>query len=66
MGALGKVQAIKSANGFNIAQGEWRATKALGGGGPLMDMGIYSLNATRYLTGRGAGELYGVGFDGRP
>ena len=50
-GAIGKVQAIDSANGFNIAPGEWRSTKALGGGGPLMDVGIYSLNATRYLTG---------------
>jgi predicted dehydrogenase len=50
-GLLGKIQAIDSANGFNIAPGEWRSTKKLGGGGPLMDMGIYSLNATRYLTG---------------
>src|SRR5258707_8552706 len=50
-GTLGKIQAINSANGFNISPGEWRSTKALGGGGPLMDVGIYSLNATRYLTG---------------
>ena len=50
-GAIGKVEAIDSANGFNIAQGEWRTTKVLGGGGPLMDVGIYSLNATRYLMG---------------
>jgi len=50
-GALGTVQSISSANGFNIAKGEWRATKALGGGGPLMDVGIYCLNAMRYLTG---------------
>jgi predicted dehydrogenase len=50
-GAIGKVEAIDSANGFNIAPNEWRSTRALGGGGPLMDVGIYSLNATRYLTG---------------
>jgi predicted dehydrogenase len=50
-GALGSVQAIDSANGFNIAHGEWRTTKALAGGGPLMDVGVYSLNAARYLTG---------------
>jgi predicted dehydrogenase len=50
-GNLGKVQAIVSANGFNIKAGEWRATKSLGGGGPLMDVGIYELNAARYLTG---------------
>jgi predicted dehydrogenase len=50
-GAIGKIQAINSANGFNIAKGEWRTNKPLAGGGPLMDVGIYSLNATRYLTG---------------
>src|SRR5271154_2715200 len=36
-GKLGQVQAIESAFGFNIAPGEWRSTKKLGGGGPLMD-----------------------------
>jgi predicted dehydrogenase len=50
-GAIGRVEAIDSANGFNIAPKEWRSTHALAGGGPLMDVGIYSLNATRYLTG---------------
>jgi len=50
-GKLGAVQAIESANGFNIRAGEWRLSKKLGGGGPLMDVGIYSLNACRYLTG---------------
>lgn len=50
-GAIGKVHALSSANGFNIAPNEWRSTHALAGGGPLMDVGIYCLNATRYLTG---------------
>jgi predicted dehydrogenase len=50
-GALGQVQAIESANGFNISPGEWRLSKKLAGGGPLFDVGIYSLNACRYLTG---------------
>src|SRR5579863_8744803 len=50
-GALGRVQAIESAFGFNIAPGEWRLSKKLAGGGPLFDVGIYSLNACRYLTG---------------
>ena len=48
---LGNVQAIESANGFNEKAGEWRLDKKLAGGGPLMDVGIYSLNACRYLTG---------------
>jgi len=50
-GALGEVQSIQSAFGFNCGAGEWRLDKPLAGGGPLMDVGIYSLNATRYLTG---------------
>jgi predicted dehydrogenase len=50
-GTLGQIQAITSVNGFNIGKGEWRYDKALAGGGSLMDMGVYSLNATRYLTG---------------
>ena len=50
-GALGQVQAIESSFGFNIAPGEWRLSRKLAGGGPLFDVGIYSLNACRYLTG---------------
>jgi len=49
-GKLGTVQAIESAFGFNIGKGEWRTNRKLAGGGPLMDVGIYSLNACRYLT----------------
>jgi predicted dehydrogenase len=50
-GALGQVQAIDSSFGFNISPGEWRINKKLAGGGPVFDVGIYSLNACRYLTG---------------
>ena len=50
-GTLGKLQSIESSHGFNIAPGEWRLDGVLGGGGPLMDVGIYSLNACRYLSG---------------
>lgn len=50
-GDLGQVQTIQSAFGFNIGAGEWRLNKKLAGGGPLYDVGIYSLNACRYLTG---------------
>ena len=50
-GAIGQVQTIESTFGFNIAPGEWRLSKTMAGGGPLYDVGIYSLNACRYLTG---------------
>jgi predicted dehydrogenase len=59
-GKLGQVQSISSCFGFNIAPGEWRLNKKLAGGGPLYDVGIYSLNACRYLTGEEPAELRAV------
>ena len=56
-GALGQVQAIESPFGFNIHAGEWRLSKKLAGGGPLFDVGIYSLNACRYLTGEEPADI---------
>ena len=31
--------------------GAWRLNRKLAGGGPIMDLGIYPLNAIRYITG---------------
>jgi predicted dehydrogenase len=59
-GKLGQVQAISSCFGFNIAPGEWRLNKKLAGGGPLYDVGIYSLNACRYLTGEDPAQVAAV------
>jgi len=59
-GKLGKIQAIESANGFNIQPKEWRLNRKLAGGGPLMDVGVYSLNACRYLTGEEPNSLKAV------
>ena len=68
-GKLGKIQAIESANGFRERAGEWRLDRKLAGGGPLMDMGVYSLNACRYLTGEEPIDLKGyssvIDHDGR-
>ncbi len=54
-GALGKLKSIVADHGRTLNPAEprdtWRAKKALAGGGSLMDIGIYSLNACRYLTG---------------
>jgi predicted dehydrogenase len=47
----GPARIIESAHSFNIGPNEWRADKALAGGGPVMDLGIYCINASRYLTG---------------
>ena len=56
-GAIGEVQSIESSFGFNASKGVWRLNKKLAGGGSLFDVGIYSLNATRYLTGEEPAEF---------
>lgn len=51
-GELGPIRTIVADHGFTIGDpNQWRLKKALSGGGSLADIGIYSLNATRYLTG---------------
>lgn len=50
-GLFGKPRLIIADHGFNIQPNVWRLDKKLAGGGALYDIGIYSLNATRYLTG---------------
>jgi predicted dehydrogenase len=50
-GALGQLQAFEGAFGFNATPDQWRLTRQYGGGGPLMDVGIYPLNEVRWLTG---------------
>jgi predicted dehydrogenase len=58
-GRLGSIHTIESAFGYNSAPGEWRLNRKLAGGGPLMDVGIYCLNAVRYLTGEEPTDLKG-------
>jgi glucose-fructose oxidoreductase len=50
-GAIGKVRSIESQFGFNIGPMNWRLSKKMAGGGPLMDIGIYSINAARFVLG---------------
>jgi len=47
-GELGKVYAM---DGMKIEPGVWRLNKQLAGGGPLMDVGIYCVQAAIYTTG---------------
>jgi predicted dehydrogenase len=49
---MGPTRMILADAGFNIGDPtQWRLRKAMAGGGSLMDIGIYSLNAARYLSG---------------
>ena len=50
----GKVKSIDTGNGFTYRgdPNAWRLKKAMAGGGGLMDMGIYSIQGTRYTLGQ--------------
>ena len=49
---FGDVKIIRAGFGFRIGDPtQWRLKRALAGGGALMDVGIYALQATRYLSG---------------
>ena len=51
-GEFGAVRLIQAVNGQNdLANGQWRQNKAMAGGGSLPDVGLYCLNAARFLTG---------------
>lgn len=50
---FGKVQKIEAADSFRISSNpdHWRLDPELAGGGPLMDVGIYCVQAACYTTG---------------
>ncbi len=50
-GELGDIEVFEGSFGFSSGAGLWRLTKKYGGGGSLMDVGIYPLNEIRWLTG---------------
>lgn len=57
-GELGPTQVIVADAGWNATDlTHWRLNKKLAGGGPLMDIGIYALQATRYFTGEEPTEI---------
>jgi predicted dehydrogenase len=49
---LGKILFFQGLSGFRIGDpGQWRLKKELAGGGAMMDIGIYSVNGSRYMIG---------------
>lgn len=51
-GGFGKVLFFQGLSGFIIGDPtQWRLNKALSGGGAMMDIGIYSINGSRYMIG---------------
>jgi predicted dehydrogenase len=57
-GELGPTQVILADAGFASGNpDQWRLKKAMAGGGSMMDIGIYALNASRYLSGEEPTEV---------
>jgi predicted dehydrogenase len=50
-GRIGDIQYCEGNFGSYFQANQWRLVRAMGGGGPLMDMGIYPLNTIRFYTG---------------
>lgn len=49
---LGAVRIIEAGFGIDVGRpDQWRLRRALSGGGALMDVGVYALQTTRYITG---------------
>jgi len=51
-GEFGKIKFFQGLCGFTIGDPtQWRLNKQLSGGGSIMDIGIYAINGSRYMTG---------------
>jgi predicted dehydrogenase len=60
---LGTIKQITAEGGFNIGDPtQWRLNRKLAGGGSLMDIGIYALNAVRYLSDQEPSEVSAISF----
>ncbi|SEP78640.1 Predicted dehydrogenase [Faunimonas pinastri] len=56
---FGEMRLVRAVNGQDVgAIDQWRLRKALSGGGSLPDVGIYCLNAARYITGEEPVEVF--------
>jgi predicted dehydrogenase len=60
---LGPVKVILADHGFSIGDPtQWRLKKDMAGGGSMMDIGIYSLQAARYVTGEEPVEVAAMSY----
>lgn len=57
---FGDIMEFVSGNSRHVGDpNQWRVKRALAGGGPLPDMGVYCINAARFLTGEEPVEVIG-------
>jgi predicted dehydrogenase len=60
---LGPAKVILADHGFSIGDpAQWRLKKDMAGGGSMMDIGIYSLQAARYVTGEEPVEVAAMSY----
>jgi predicted dehydrogenase len=60
---FGPVKIILADAGFNIGDpSQWRLKKSMAGGGSLMDIGIYALQAARYISGEEPTEVSAMSY----
>ena len=58
---FGKLRVVLADAGFPIGNPtQWRLNRKMAGGGSMMDIGIYALNAARYLTGEEPVEVHAM------
>ena len=58
---FGKLRVVLADAGFPIGDPtQWRLNRKMAGGGSMMDIGIYALNAARYLTGEEPAEVHAM------
>ncbi|WBS05329.1 Gfo/Idh/MocA family oxidoreductase [Pseudoduganella sp. SL102] len=58
-GEIGKLRYFRSEHGYTAGDPTaWRLKKAMSGGGSIMDIGIYALQAARYMTGEEPVAVY--------
>jgi predicted dehydrogenase len=56
---FGDLKLIEASFGFKIGDPkQWRLRRELAGGGALMDVGVYALQAARYISGEEPTEIY--------
>ena len=63
----GRMKLIEASLSFDMArEGLWRIDKRMGGGGALMDLGVYTIQAARRAAGQLPLSVFGRGFKDDP
>ncbi|MEO8360345.1 MAG: Gfo/Idh/MocA family oxidoreductase [Vicinamibacteria bacterium] len=59
-GDIGEIESFQGGFFNQQKTGAWRLNRKLAGGGPIFDLGVYPLNASRYITGEEPANFAGV------